>query len=670
MRSIVRFLICAIGVLCMVAGSVAAGGTDSGYSSPDDIAAKIGTIARGNKDIARVNILGQTPGGRDVLLLELGRTGSDLPAIMVVANMEGNYPLASEAALRLSGLLTGAWREELDAHRWYILPAANPDGYARFFASPLAYDCVNDRPFNEDKDDATDEDGPDDLNGDGFITMMRQSHPEGRWLAIADNPVLMKQADRGKGETGTYRLFGEGIDNDGDGEINEDGPGGANPGHNFPHGFEHYTATDGLWAASEPETRAILRFAFDHPEIAMVLVFGQSNTLKKVPESSRKSEATQDKYKLPKWMARELDIDPDQEFAMEELLEMARDFTGRQDIDEEMVLQFLDVGAAVNPDRNDLTYWSEINTRYSDFVKEAGLDGKRLEPKEFPSGSIEEWSYFQYGVPTFSMDFWTLPVVEKKEEKKEEGELTLDEVEKMSNEEFIALGKEKIDAFLKASGAPAQYTADMVIMGLQGGMITTGKMAEMMRKMKKKEEAGGADETDQALYDYNPGAFVPWHVYDHPTLGRVEIGGMIPYSPVAPPLDSVAEVIDKQLPFVRDLAALLPRVSIDTIGLEKRGPDVWKVEVWVANEGFLPYPTYQGKRCQRPAPVSVTLAGEGITVLEGRARKVLGLLAGSGGNEKVDWLVAGAESGRLTVRVHSFSAGTDEQTVTLTGGGK
>jgi len=645
------------------------GGKELGYQSPQEIAAAVEKIAKDNKDLAAYQSLGRTPGGRDILMLELGKRDTTLPAVMVVANMEGDYPMATRAAMQLARLLVGDWNGALDSCRWYISPLGNPDGYANFFASPLTAKFVNAKPFNDDNDDAVDEDGPDDLNGDGYITMMRQVHPEGEWVAVEGNPVLMKRADPGKGEIGKYRTFTEGFDNDGDGRINEDGPGGVNPGHNFPHDFQQYTTTDGPWPASEPESRAILQFAFDHPEIALLLVLDRTNSLKNVPEASKKAEGAQDKYKLPEEIAKEAGIDPEAEFTMDELVEMGREFTGYQELTEEMVLQFLGVGAAVNPDREDLPYWNEINKRYTDFIKEAGLDGERLKPKDFPPGSIEEWGYFQYGVPTFSMDFWSLPKA-KKEEKKTEGMLTPEAIEKMSNDEFIALGKDKIDGFLKASGAPAQYTADMVIMALQGGMLDTKKMAEMMRKMKEKEEAGGADEVEQALHTYKPEAFVSWQPYTHPTLGEVEIGGMIPYSTVALTVDTADALIDKQLPFVRNLAGLLPKIAVKKVDITKRSDNVWQVDAWVANNGFLPYPTYQGKRCLRPTPAVATIVGESLTILEGRPRTVLGLLGGSGGFEKVSWLIAADEGRTIIIKAFSFSAGQDEKRVTLKGGGQ
>lgn len=643
------------------------------YRSLKEIGALLNSVAARHADSARLRVLGQTPAGEDLRLLELGLQDPEAPAILVVANMEGNCPIATEAALELTDLLLGDWKDELTKRRWFILPVGNPDGYSAYFLRPLTADFGNARPFNDDNDDATDEDGPEDLNGDGYITMIRQLHPEGKWMKVDGNPVLMKKADTGKGEKGLYRLFTEGVDNDGDGKINEDGPGGMIPGRNFPHNFQHYTKTGGRWAASEPETRALLEFAFDHPQIEMVLTFGRTNSLKDVPESSKKTEAAQDKYKLPKRFAERMGVDPEKEFPLKELVDMARDFTGYMELTEEMVLMFLGVGAAANPDRNDLPYWKEISKRYNDFLKEAGCDEKRLKPAKFPPGSVEEWAYYQYGVPSFSMDFWTLPE-KKKEEKKGEGEgkdveaLTPDKIEKMTNEEFIALGKEKIDAFLKANKGPGGFTAEMVIGALESGMMNTKKMAEFIRKAKKKEESGGVDETEEALYAFDKDAFVLWQDYSHPTLGEVQIGGQIPYSDLTPPARMVPELLEKQLPFVRKLAGLLPDVVIEKVEVQRKSSDVWRLNAWVANRGFLPYPTHQGKRCKRPSPVTVTLKGESATLLEGRARVVVDLLEGSGGVEKVSWVLQAKEDARVTLETHSFSAGRDKKIVTLNEG--
>lgn len=668
MSQIPRWSAALILLVFYVGSDVQAGEEGLKYRSPKEVNSVLKTLAKKNKKAARLHQLGQTPGGRDLLLLEIGQEGKTLPGVLVIANMEGDSPPSSEAALEFSRLLLSEWKDDLNTCRWYIVPLGNPDGYAHYFQRPLREDFLNEKPFNADNDDAVDEDGPEDLNGDGYITTVRQKHPEGKWLPVEGNPVLMKKADTAKGEQGVYRFFSEGLDNDGDGKYNEDGPGGANPGHNFPHNFEHYTSTDGIWAASEVESRAVMRFAYDHPDIAMVLTFGRSSSLKTVPENKKKAEITGGKYKVPKRYAERLGIDPDVELPLKEITNLFRDLWGNPQLTEERVLMFLGAGAAVNPDRNDLPYWKEISRQYNDFLKEAGLDGKRLDPPEFSPGSVEEWVYYQYGVPSFCMDFWTVPIV-KKEATSGDTALSPETIERMSSEEFIQLGEERIDELVKGSGISAHFTGAKIIESLQTGTMTTKRIAEMLRRSEKGEEEG-ADGEESALYDYNPDAYLPWQPFDHPTLGKVEIGGKIPYVDLVPPESELGDLISKQLPFLRELVKLLPRISIEKVDLERRGRDVWKLDVWVTNAGFLPYPTHQGKRCRRPTSAVVNISGTTIDLLEGRARVVLGLLEGSGGSQKAGWIVRAAEGERVVVEVYSPSAGGETLTITLQEGGE
>ncbi|MEZ5359312.1 MAG: M14 family metallopeptidase [Candidatus Zixiibacteriota bacterium] len=641
------------------------------YKTPEQIQQALRDLVGAHKGSAQIQSLAVTPGQRDLSLLMLGNKNGDKPAIFVIANPEADYPIASEAALVLAQKLVGDWKDKLDSYRWYILPCANPDGYANFFSKPAVNNFGNGKSVNNDNDDAFDEDGPDDVNGDGLITMMRQKHPEGEWIPVPDNPVLMKRADAEKGEVGQYRLIPEGFDNDSDGEINEDGPGGVNIGCNFPHRFQHYQPENGLWAASEAESQGILRFAFDHPEIAMIIVLGRNNTIREVPSSDNRSEAMKDKYRLPGWMARNLGIDPEQEFPMKELIEMGREFTGNPNLDEDMIMRFLGAGAAVNPDKDDLSYWTEITEQYKKFIEDAELPDKRLANPGFSSGSIAEWAYYQYGVPTFCMDFWTLPEVEKKpEEPADSTILTPEKLEKMSNDEFLALGEEKIAKFMKDNDVPSHFTPQMVMQGVKGGMMTTEKMAKMIRDGKKKKEGGGADPTEEALYSFNPDAFVSWQKYNHPTLGEVEVGGMKPYSTVLPPADKVDELISKQLPFVLTLADKLPQLDIAKVEVEKKSSGVYKIDAWIVNNGFLPNPTHQGKRCMRPVPVVATLQGDNLEFLEGKERVPIRLLEGSGGTEKVTWLIGGKDGASVSLQLAGPTFGNVVRSIALKGGTK
>jgi hypothetical protein len=70
----------------------------------------------------------------------------------------------------------------------------------------------------------------------------------------------------------------EGIDNDGDGRVNEDGPGGYDLNRNWPSDWqpEHIQNGAGLYPFSHPESAAIGRFIIAHPNIAAVQSFHNS----------------------------------------------------------------------------------------------------------------------------------------------------------------------------------------------------------------------------------------------------------------------------------------------------------------------------------------------------------------------------------------------------------
>ena len=52
--------------------------------------------------------------------------------------------------------------------------------------------------------------------------------------------------------------------------------------------------------------------------------------------------------------------------------------------------------------------------------------------------------------------------------------------------------------------------------------------------------------------------FIEWTEYDHPTLGKVEIGGLAPYFTTTPPSDTLGEIADKQIEFLVQLSDWLP----------------------------------------------------------------------------------------------------------------
>ena len=448
-------------ILCLGLGPLAAADlTFDRYHKPEELAAAVQDLVRANPGFAKVHILAKSPGGRELVLLEIGpetaKISKSLPAVFIAANMEGTVPLSGEAALYLAKLVCEKPDMRTD-RTWYILVCGNPDATAGYFDKPQRRDARNAHPRNDDQDDQVDEDGPDDLNGDGLITQMRFKDPEGEWIAVPSEPRLVKKADGSKGEKGVWKLYSEGLDNDGDGQFNEDGPGGVNVGTAFPHLFKFHTPDSGPWPGSEPETFALLKFFDLHREVGLTFVFGEANFCLAPPRSSRKGETDLNQIKVPENMAGFINADPTRTYTMAEVMDLVRPLVPPgMEVTESMIAGFLGLGAVVNPLDDDLKFYKELSDKFKEFLKAAKLDGKRLDPAPDKDGSLELYAYYHLGLPSFALDFWTLPEVK---EEKAADEITPEKLEKMTNDEFIALGEEKIDAFLKASGAPDQFKA-------------------------------------------------------------------------------------------------------------------------------------------------------------------------------------------------------------------
>ena len=226
-------------------------------------------------------------------LAELGAGTEDQrkqrPALLVVAGIEGNDLAGTASTLAWMESLAQRSTEEkirslLETTTLYILPRLNPDAAAAFFAKPRRETSVNDKPVDEDHDGMSEEDGPEDLNGDGLITWMRVEDVAGEYILDSTEPRLLIKADRSKGERGAWRYLVEGRDNDQDEAWNEDGSGGINFNRNFPFNYKFFAPAAGLHQMSEPETRALADFVVAHPNIAVAFTFGAGDNLIQTPK--------------------------------------------------------------------------------------------------------------------------------------------------------------------------------------------------------------------------------------------------------------------------------------------------------------------------------------------------------------------------------------------------
>lgn len=230
--------------------------------------------------------IGNSFGGREMLVLTINNpeTGAELgkPGMWVDANIHGNEVQGGEVAVYTAWYLLENYdsnpriKAVVDRVVFYILPSLNPDGRDYWFAeaNTSSTSRTGIKPTDNDSDGLVDEDGPDDLDGDGYITQMRKKSSTGDFKPDPDDPRLMIRVERG--EKGSYEMLGyEGIDNDGDGRINEDGPGGYDPNRNWGYNWmpNYVQGGAGDYPFSLPESRNVLNFFESHPNIAGVQSF-------------------------------------------------------------------------------------------------------------------------------------------------------------------------------------------------------------------------------------------------------------------------------------------------------------------------------------------------------------------------------------------------------------
>ncbi|KAB2924464.1 MAG: hypothetical protein F9K22_06355 [Bacteroidetes bacterium] len=254
------------------------------YRSAAALASAVKDLASSRSTVVSLTSLAKTQQGNDLWLLTVGKR-PERKAVLVVGGVDAVDLAGTEYAVRTAQRLAAGYGTVdsitalLNDVTFYIIPRLNPDAAQAFFASPLSERSTTVTPFDDDGDGAVDEDGPEDINKDGMVTMMRVRDERGEWLPDPDEPRVMRKADAAKGERGMYRLYSEGVDNDKDEEWNEDPAGGTDLNRNFTYAYQYFGKNSGINQMSEAESRAVADFLFDHQNIAVVFSFAPNDNL-------------------------------------------------------------------------------------------------------------------------------------------------------------------------------------------------------------------------------------------------------------------------------------------------------------------------------------------------------------------------------------------------------
>lgn len=257
----------------------------NGYSNYKQQADRINAIAKAYPQLVNLKSIAKTTGGKDIWMLTIGSGNhTEKPGIAVVGGVEGNHLLGMEMAIGfaeklLQGSNTDSIKNTLARTSFYVFPNMSPDAMEQYFA-PLKYERQgNASQTDDDRDGKLNEDGFDDLDGNGKIGWMRIESPIGDYKPNPDAPGCLIKADITKGEKGRYLLLSEGIDNDKDGNFNEDGEGGVWFNKNLSFKHPAFTPGAGEFAVSEAETRAILDNLYQLFNVYAVISFSSNNNL-------------------------------------------------------------------------------------------------------------------------------------------------------------------------------------------------------------------------------------------------------------------------------------------------------------------------------------------------------------------------------------------------------
>jgi hypothetical protein len=126
---------------------------------------------------------GRSAADRPLLALWVGALAAN-PQVLVHGGLGANDAAGTVACLDLAErLAAGEGAEALRRVTFVLIPAPNPDALDAFLrGAPRAGGGALDR----DKDGARGEDGPDDLDGDGEVRLMRRRSPRGTWALASE----------------------------------------------------------------------------------------------------------------------------------------------------------------------------------------------------------------------------------------------------------------------------------------------------------------------------------------------------------------------------------------------------------------------------------------------------------------------------------------------------
>jgi len=733
----IRAIAAAAGVFLTLPAASQESAAPASWRNDDQSQRALKDLAGQYRPDASLATIGASLEGRNINVLQLARDGSidpgDRPALLVVAGIDASRPHTSWCAVEVARTLLerAAGGDEdvisfLETNTLYIVPRLNPDGHERNRTHAIKHaHARNMRTDDADRDRASDEDGPDDLNGDGMITMMRVHDPrKADLVADPDDPRLDRKPDREEGERASFYLLSEGHDNDEDGRHNEDAAGGVDLDMNFMHGYQHHADGAGRHQLSEPEAMSLLQFALEHQNIAAVVVYGRHDTLSSPPSASGRNDA----------------------------------------------------GGPNTIENDDQAMYERVSERFIELTDLKGV------PSGDWSGSFAAWAYAQYGVPSFSTPLWTMPrsgnengdgdaedgdqadrprggppggdaerprggqggrgnfdweAMRDEYDANKDGELDDDERDAMREamrerfggrggpgggrggpgaggppdgaggggrggrggrgggrggggspgggqnltpSQYGDISQETIDELMESARENgmeiseeqmSQVTPEMIEMFAERAGIEIRRVTSDTGNRGRRDQGAPSDEDWLKYSDEtrDGSGFVEWTRVDHPEYDHVEVGGWAPGFRTIPPIDEMDPIVEVQADFLVDLAAHLPDVQLQDVEVEQLADGLWTVRASLVNEGRLPAGTAMAKRNRRARPWVVRLGVDPDRIVTGRPTHKVWTIEPDGGRHEMRWVVEHPDGEELEIELFSEKYGGTVHAITMTGDG-
>lgn len=177
--------------------------------------------------------------------------------------------------------------------------------------------------------------------------------------------------------------------------------------------------------------------------------------------------------------------------------------------------------------------------------------------------------------------------------------------------------------------------------------------------------------------------YVPWYSFEHPQLGKVELGGWNSiYTWRNPPTTLLTQEVERNIPFALWLGKLLPHLQTHTSEAQKISENTYHINLVVENSGFLPTCTsVQSKKRKAARPVHFEIElPPGVRLLEGKRKVAADHLEGRSNKLmsatiwsqsptdnrcRVEWVVEAAPGTKLSISIKSDRAERYQEVIEL-----